>query len=77
MVTGPLFQQYRPPLLEADDRQRPAPNFEFAVEMLNAFNKANFVPVRGIGNNIADYEVTALTGTNTARLIQIVGRYNW
>ena len=52
-------------------------NFEFAVELLNAFNHPNFVPVGGIGNNIANYEVTGLTGTNTSRVIQLVSRINW
>ena len=37
-------------------------DFEFAAEMLNAFNQANFVPVGGIGSTLANYEVTALTG---------------
>ena len=45
--------------------------------MLNAFNQANFVPVGGIGSTLANYEVTALTGTNTSRVIQIVTRFNW
>ncbi len=49
--------------------------------MLNAFNNANFVPVGGIGNNVGatlnNYEVTGLTGTNTARVIQLVTRINW
>ena len=52
-------------------------DFEFAAEMLNAFNQANFVPVGGIGSTLANYEVTTLTGTNTSRVIQIVTRINW
>ena len=40
--------------------------------MLNAFNNANFVPVGGIGATLNNYEVTGLTGTNTARVIQLV-----
>ena len=40
--------------------------------MLNAFNNVNFVPVGGLGNAIANYRVTALTGTNTARVVQFV-----
>jgi hypothetical protein len=76
VVTGPMFQQHdiriskRTPIVGRT-------NFEFAVEMLNAFNKANFAPVGGIGNNIANYEVTGLTGTNSARIIQLVTRINW
>ena len=58
-------------------------DFELAIEMLNAFNQPTFVPVGGvgsntaIGNNINNYEVTALTGTNTSRQMQIVTRFNW
>jgi hypothetical protein len=33
--------------------------------------------VNGIGNNPENYEVTGLTGTNTARTIQLVSRINW
>lgn len=51
--------------------------FEFRLEMLNAFNNHNFTPVGGLGNDIDDYEVTGLTGTNTARIIQLVSRFNW
>jgi carboxypeptidase family protein/TonB-dependent receptor-like protein len=76
VVTGPTFQQHdlriskRTPIVGRV-------NFEFAAELLNAFNHPNFVPVGGIGNDIADYEVTGLTGTNTARVIQFVTRINW
>jgi hypothetical protein len=52
-------------------------NFEFRLEMLNAFNNANFVPVGGIGSTLNNYEVTGLTGTNTARVLQLVSRFNW
>lgn len=50
---------------------------EFRVEMLNAFNSVNYVPVTGLGSNPASYEVSALTGTNTARVIQLVSRITW
>jgi hypothetical protein len=52
-------------------------NFEFRLEMLNALNQHNFAPVGGLGNDISDDEVTGLTGTNTARVIQLVTRINW
>ena len=52
-------------------------NVEFRFEMLNAFNNANFVPVGGIGSVLNNYEVTGLTGANTARVIQLVTRFNW
>lgn len=44
---------------------------------LREFNHPNFVPVGGFGNNVANYEVTRLTGTNTSRVIQLVSRINW
>jgi hypothetical protein len=76
VVTGPMFQQHdiriskRTPIVGRV-------NFEFAAELLNAFNHPNFVPVGGLGNDISDYEVTGLTGTNTSRVIQLVTRINW
>jgi hypothetical protein len=85
VLTGPMFSQTD---LRFSKRTRIVgrTDIEFAVEMLNAFNQANFVPV-GIGsssqagqpqgNSIAQYEVTTLTGTNTSRLIQFVARINW
>ena len=30
-----------------------------------------------MNNDIADFEVTGLTGTNTSRVIQLVTRINW
>ncbi len=82
VVTGPMFQQYD---LRVSKRTRIVGRTEidFAAEMLNVFNHANFVPV-GIGSgtttfgtNIANYRVTTLTGTNTSRTIQLVTRINW
>ena len=85
VVTGPMFSQTD---LRFSKRTKLAgrAEFELAMEMLNAFNQANFVPV-GIGsssqaaqpqgNSISQYEVTTLTGTNTSRLIQFVARINW
>jgi hypothetical protein len=76
VVTGPLFQQHD---ISVAKRVRIVgrTDFEFRLEMLNAFNQQNFVPVGGLGNTIADYRVTGLTGTNTSRVIQLVGRVNW
>ncbi len=76
VLTGPMFRQTD---LRVSKRTTILGrlNIEFAAELLNAFNQANFVPVNGIGNNIASYEVTALTGTNTARVAQLVSRINW
>jgi hypothetical protein len=81
VVTGPLFQQH-----DIRFSKRTAivgrVNFEFAAEMLNAFNQPNFLPISGITNNasattIGGYQLIALQGTNQARVIQIVTRVNW
>jgi Carboxypeptidase regulatory-like domain/TonB dependent receptor/TonB-dependent Receptor Plug Domain len=51
---------------------------EFRIEMLNAFNSVNYVPVTGVGNTTAaGFEVGGLTGTNTARVVQLVSRISW
>jgi Carboxypeptidase regulatory-like domain/TonB-dependent Receptor Plug Domain len=82
VVAGPMFRQTD---LRFSKRTRVAgkTDFEFAIEMLNAFNTPNFIPVGGVGTNTAigqninNYEVTQLTGTNTSRQIQLVTRFNW
>jgi hypothetical protein len=81
ILTGPMFQQWD---LRFSKQTRIVgrTNLELAAELLNAFNQANFVPVgigtgATMGNNIANYEVTTLTGTNTSRVIQLVARFNW
>ena len=76
VVTGPMFQQHDISLAKKI-RMFGRSDFEFRAEMLNAFNNVNFVPVGGLGNAIANYRVTALTGTNTARVVQFVFRVNW
>lgn len=82
VVTGPVFRQFD---LRISKRTRLAgrAELELGANMLNVFNQANFVPV-GIGagtatfgSNIANYEVTALTGTDTSRRIELLGRINW
>ncbi len=81
VLTGPMFRQFD---LRFSKRTRIVgrSDIELAAEMLNAFNQANFVPVgigsgATLGNTIASYEVTALTGTNTSRVIQLVARINF
>jgi hypothetical protein len=76
VVTGPLFQQHDVSLSKRV-RVVGRTNAEFRVEALNVFNHANFVPVGGIGNTLANYEVTQVTGTNTSRTVQLVVRFNW
>jgi hypothetical protein len=77
VVTGPFFQQH-----DIRVAKRTAivgnVNFEFAAEMLNALNQANFTPVGGLGSStLTGYQLTGLSGTNTSRVIQIVTRVNW
>ncbi len=51
---------------------------EFRIEMLNAFNWVNYTPVTGVGGTTAaSFETNGLTGTNTARVVQIVSRITW
>ena len=75
-VTGPMFQQHDVSVAKRI-KIVGRTELEFRLEALNVFNQANFVPVGGIGNNINNYEVTALTGTNTSRTVQLVSRINW
>jgi hypothetical protein len=85
VVTGPMFQSYDLSVMK-QIRIAGNVNAEVRFEILNAFNNTNFIPV-GLGsngpnnqanpNNSAWYEVTDLTGTQTARTTQIVFRLNW
>ncbi|MCX6537683.1 MAG: TonB-dependent receptor [Acidobacteria bacterium] len=52
-------------------------NVELRAEILNLFNKVNYVPTNYLGNQAASFEVTSLTGTNTSRTAQFVGRFSW
>lgn len=76
VVTGPFFQQHD---LRISKRTKLVghTDFEFAIETLNVFNKANFTAVGGLGSTLANYEVTALSGVNTSRIVQLVTRFNW
>jgi hypothetical protein len=76
VVSGPLFQQHDLSIAKKV-RIVSSSDVEFRIEMLNAFNQPNFVPVGGLGNALASYRVTGLTGTNTSRVIQLVARLNW
>lgn len=76
VVTGPLFHEFdlsvakRVPIVGRT-------SVEFRAEALNVFNRANFTAVGGLGSTLSDYEVTDLTGTNAARVLQLVARFNW
>ena len=53
-------------------------NFEFAAEALNVFNRrTSFRNGQSTSTTLTNWRVTALTGTNTARVIQLVSRINW
>ncbi len=75
-VRGPWFQQHDLSLAKRIQIVGRT-NLELRVEVLNLLNKVNYIPTNYIGNQIGSYEVTSLTGTNTARTIQLVGRFNW
>ena len=76
IVTGPLFLQHD---VRVSKRTKLAgrTDVELAAEILNAFNRPNFIPVGGVGGTLASYEVTGLTGTDIARVLQLVARFNW
>lgn len=77
IVHGPLFQDHDISLVK-QVRVVGHTNAEFHLEMLNAFNHANFVPVGGIGSTtLTGFQVSALNGANTSRTIQLVFRFNW
>jgi hypothetical protein len=76
VVTGPMFQQHDISIAKRVSLWGRS-NLEFRAEMLNAFNQHNFAPVAGISDDPADWEVTGLTGTNVARVVQFVTRINW
>jgi len=91
IVQGPLFKQFDFSLVKRIDvAGRVAA--EFRLDALNVFDNVNFSPVSGLttsttngntnfnrmsGSAPASYEVTLLTGTNTARVLQIVSRIRW
>jgi hypothetical protein len=77
VVTGPFFTQHDVRFAKRTSIVGNV-NFEFAAELLNALNHANFTPISGIGSTtLTGYQLTGLSGTNTARTIQIVTRINW
>ena len=83
-MRGPMFKEFDISLMKVvpiAGRTR----VEFRIEALNVFNSVNYVPVTGfnnvggqqIGATIGNYEVSGLTGTNTARIVQLVTRVTW
>jgi hypothetical protein len=84
IVQGPLFKQFDLSLVKRLPLWGRI-NAEFRLDALNVVNTVNFAPVNGItltnnradGSDPDDYEITGLTGTNTARVLQIVSRIRW
>ena len=90
VASGPMFKQFDISVVKRFDLFG-STNAEFRIDVLNAFNNANFVPVAGtmsvngtainnnrpLGDDPDEYEVTDLTGTNTARVIQLVARFRF
>jgi hypothetical protein len=84
IVQGPLFKQFDLSLVKRVPLWKRV-NAEFRIDALNVFNNVNFSPVNGItvtgnradGSDPDDYEVTGQTGTNAARVVQLVSRIRW
>jgi carboxypeptidase family protein/TonB-dependent receptor-like protein len=76
IMRGPMFKEVDMSVMKVvpiAGRTR----YEFRIEALNVFNSVNYVPVTGIGSTRGNFEVSALTGTNTSRIVQIVNRITW
>ncbi len=90
VLTGPMIKQFDIGIAKRV-RFGGETSVEFRVDVLNAFDNVNFVPVSGMvpgvtttntdnranGANPDDYDVTTLTGTNNARVVQLVARFRW
>jgi Carboxypeptidase regulatory-like domain/TonB dependent receptor-like, beta-barrel len=92
VLTGPMVKQFDIGVAKRV-RIASQANVEFRFDVLNAFNNVNFVPVSGMvggttpttdntnnranGANPDDYDVTTLTGVNSARVVQLVARFRW
>src|SRR5262249_25627492 len=80
VLNGPTFQQHDIRISKRTTLVGHA-NFEFAAQLLNAFNHPNFLAVSGTNSNnpatIANYQLTALQGQEGSRVIQLEFRVNW
>ena len=90
VLTGPMFKQFDIGIAKRVPTWSRA-TVELRVDVLNAFNNVNFVPVSGMVNGVTtantnnranganpdDYDVTTLTGTNPARVVQVQARFRW
>ena len=84
IATGPLYKQFDLSIVKRIDIVGRV-NLDFRLDALNVFDSVNFAPVSGItftgnrafGDAASAYEINDLTGTNTARVLQIVSRLRW
>lgn len=90
VLTGPMFKQFDIGINKRLPVWSQA-SLEFRADILNAFNNVNFVPVSGMvagtttandnqranGSNPDNYDVTTLTGVNSARVVQLTARIRW
>jgi hypothetical protein len=87
VVTGPMFKNTDIRFTKHTKITNHT-DLEFGLNILNAFNQPNFIPVGQVGtatsinsslatNVLTNYEVTGLAGQNTSRLIELVMRFNW
>jgi hypothetical protein len=77
VLNGPTFQQHDFRISKKTTLVGHT-NFEFAAQLLNAFNHPNFLAVSGIGSTtLANYQLTGLQGQEGSRVIQLEFRVNW
>jgi hypothetical protein len=92
VLTGPMYKQFDIGIAKRVPIWSRA-TAEFRVDVLNAFNNVNFVPVSGMVNGVTtantnnranganpdDYDVTTLVNGNAlaARIVQLVARFRW
>jgi hypothetical protein len=73
VVTGPLFAQVDIALAKRVNITSRV-TFEFMAQILNVFDRVNFIPVGGIGNRPDNYEVTS---QDNQRQAQLSWRVSW
>ena len=90
VLTGPMFKQFDVGISKRVAVWSQA-NVEFRIDVLNALNNTNFVPVSGMvvgtvadntdnranGANPDNYDVTTLVTGNQARIVQLTARLRW
>jgi hypothetical protein len=90
VLTGPMFKQVDIGISKRIPMWSQV-SAEFKIDILNAFNATNFVPVNGMttntdtintdnranGTNPDNYDVTTLVGGQQARIVQLTARIRW